>query len=303
MKNILKSLFVLPLALALCSLAFGQATTTSTTFSLAVAYGDSVVNVTSATGMSAPVQGAFQTLLYVDKEAMGVMSINGTSISVQRGLDGTKQSAHATSAPVWIGAPNYFSLNSDPTGACTSTNEAALPRFFEMSGNGWTCPSTGYRSGLWTLAYPAPNTTAPPDNTQAGSSVSYVAHARYNFATDGGAISTITPAIGATIPINAVITKVLITCITTTVGSTGNVSAGLSAGGAGAAALWAATARASCSAGTMFDGVPLAGATASLANATYIKMSAAGNVTFTIASNALTAGVVDIDVWYTVLIA
>ncbi len=295
-------LFSIPvLALALASAAFGQVATVSTTFATAVSYNATTVNLTSATGVTGLNQGAFTTMLYVDRELMGVISISGVAAVVQRGADGTKQSGHAITATVWLGPPNYFSLNSDPAGVCVAANEVALPRFYEMSGNGWTCPTAGPRSGQWTLQFPAPSTTAPTDNTLAGSSVSYVAHARYNFATDGGAVSTITPAVGATIPINAVITKVLITCIATTVGSTGNISVGLSAGGAGAGALWAATARASCSAGTMFDGVPLAGGTASLANATYIKLSAAGNVTFTISTNALTAGTVDVDVWYTVL--
>jgi len=125
---------------------------------------------------------------------------------------------------------------------------------------------------------------------------SYLGYAAYDFAVDGGAVSTITPKQNTVIPINAIITEVIISVGATTVGSTGNVSIGLSAGGAGAAALLANTARASLSTGSIFQGVPVQSATG--ANTAYIKMSAAGSVTVTIATNALTAGRLEVFIKY-----
>lgn len=298
------------------SAAFGQSALNTTTLSANVTTTSSNrIPLTSTTniagpglnqaqgGLGSPTGGPNHYGIFVDGELMQVNSIPVAGAAlVERGVQGTKSSAHNSGATVYIGYLSQF-INYDRAGRCISTDYAVLPQLNTNDGKFFGCPTAGPNANTWIVT--AVTTPAgfyvPTDNTVAGTSVSLVAHARYNFATDGGAVSTITPAIGATIPINAVITKVLITCITTTVGTTGNISVGLSAGGAGTGALWAATARASCSAGTMFDGVPVAGPTASLANATYIKMSAAGNVTFTIATNALTAGVVDIDVWYTVL--
>ncbi len=129
----------------------------------------------------------------------------------------------------------------------------------------------------------------------------YMAYARYDFATDGGAVSTITPKVNTLIPINAIITEVIIAPTATTVGTTGNCSVGLSAGGAGAEALLANTARASLSAGSVFQGIPVQSATG--ANTAYIKMTAAGRITFSIATNALTAGTVEVFAKYVLPLA
>ncbi len=317
-------LSVLLMAVALfCAPAFGQRTAlTTTTLSAAVPrlpanqVGSGRVVVASATNIVGPqlptsaggigsASSGTYTFLYVDRELMQVNSVSGTTIFVERGVQGTATASHLSGETVYVvSGSQLINSESQVQGSCVSaTQPPSIPFINPLTGDIYSCPQVGPYTNQWTkTGSTGPlGTYTPSDNTLPGTSVSFVAHARYNFATDGGAVSTITPAVGATIPINAVITKVLVTCITTTVGSTGNISVGLSAGGAGTGALWAATARGSCTAGTMFDGVPLAGATASLANATYIKMSAAGAITFTIATNALTAGVVDVDVWYTVL--
>lgn len=132
----------------------------------------------------------------------------------------------------------------------------------------------------------------PSNAAAAGLGQGLLCKTRYDFAVDGGAVSTITPKQNGIIPIYAIITECLIYVITTTVGSTGNISIGLSAGGAGVAALLAATARASLSAGSFFQGIPVQSATG--ANTSLIHMSAAGSPTVTISTNALTAGVIEI---------
>jgi hypothetical protein len=118
-----------------------------------------------------------------------------------------------------------------------------------------------------------------------------VYHAKYSFAVDGGATGLITPATNSTIPANFVIQNVALNSTDAVLATAGaaTVSVGLSAGGAGAAALVAATAKASWSANAFVQGIPVP-QTAS----TWIKMSAAGTVTLTVATNALTAGVIEV---------
>ena len=217
-----------------------------------------------------------------------------------------------------------------PGGQCL---HSAPPQFVYTTGQYYACRgtfSTNAAAGTWTLVTP-PSTVVAGDglggfltatsaqvnalataaagvaagvvgdtqlvaNTTAGNTALRVCHAKYDFAVDGGAVSTITPATNCTIPINSLIYQVIINPTTTTVGTTGNISFGLSAGGAGAAAFLANTARASLSTGSFFQGIPVQSATG--ANTSFIKMSAAGTVTMTIATNALTAGVVEVYVFY-----
>ena len=98
-------------------------------------------------------------------------------------------------------------------------------------------------------------------NTAGGNTALRVCHATYTFAVDGGVASTITPATNCVIPINSLIYQATINPTATTVGTTGNISFGLSAGGAGVAALLAATARASLAAGDVYQGIPVRSAT------------------------------------------
>lgn len=309
MNTFKKSLLVLATALALSSIASGQAITPNTTFSVAVGYGDQSVQVSNTsvtTGgiaytMTGLNQGSFQTILFVDREAIGVMSLNGKVLSVQRGLDGTKQAAHSTSATVWFGPPTFFSINvTEPSGTCTAANEIALPRFFENFGTGWTCPTAGVNKSQWTLQYGNPVTYLPADSSLFGTVSSSVCHITYSVANDGGAVGLITPANNCTIPKNAVIWQAYSVMTVAPVGSTGNVSVGLSAGGGTATSLLAATARGSLTVGTIWQGPPVQ-TTASASNTSYLLLTAAAQVTITVATNALTAGQIDCYVFYTLL--
>jgi hypothetical protein len=132
-------------------------------------------------------------------------------------------------------------------------------------------------------------------NGVAGISLPKVAYARYDFAVDGGgAPGLITPATNSTIPANAIITSVVINSTTAvTSGGTTTVSIGLSAGAGGAAALLAATAKASFTTDALLAGIPIPN------DATkWIKMSAAGTITLTSATTAIGAGVIEIFVFY-----
>jgi hypothetical protein len=123
-----------------------------------------------------------------------------------------------------------------------------------------------------------------------GPSIMSVAHAKYSFAADGGVTGLITPAATAVIPINAIIIGGHIN-VTTAVTSAGSatLAVGTSAGSA-ANSILTATAKASLTLAALIN------STATLAAP--VKMSAAGSITVTVGSADLTAGVVEIFVFY-----
>ncbi len=134
------------LALVLaCPFAFGQANDMPfTALSAALDATSQTLTVTSATGIAAPTGTSF-TLLLMDKEAMRVTADpNGTIISVQRGVQGTGASSHASGTRVWVGPAKYYG-QADPSGSCTLANLTVHPRVVIPSGNVWYCSD-----GLWT---------------------------------------------------------------------------------------------------------------------------------------------------------
>jgi len=301
MKNsINKSLFVLALTLAASVASFAQVTTTQTTLSAALTSASQFVNLTSTTGVNGLQQGAFQTLLFVDQELIGVNSITGSGstavISVQRGVQGTRQSAHSSGTLVWVGLPYYFSLSPyDPTGTCSATAQYNLPIPIVATGNVYTCPTVGPRANQWDLWYPNNQAYLPADSTLNGTVTSQVCHATYNFAVDGGAVATITPAKNCTIPVNAVVYNVSVNSTTAvTSGGAATVAVGISGGGGTTTSLVGATAKASLTANAFIQGTPVP-QTAS----TWVKMATTtGTVTATVATAALTAGVIEVYVFY-----
>lgn len=149
--------------------------------------------------------------------------------------------------------------------------------------NGLTVPAATINQAL------APN-NAPVNQAP---TLCPLAYARYNFAVDGGgAPGLITPAVNTTIPANAIITGCVINSTTALVGPT-QLSIGLSAGGGGAAALLALTNTASFSLDAKIAGVPVPQTAA-----TWIKMSAAGQITVTTTVAPASAGVIEIFVDY-----
>lgn len=143
-----------------------------------------------------------------------------------------------------------------------------------------------------TSALPVFTRGSTANSTANGVNNFQVAHAIYSFATDGGAISTITPALGATLPNNAVIVAATINS-TTAVTSAGSatVAVGTSAGSSTTSIL-AATGKASFTTDALLNGVPVF--------ATPVKLTAAGNITLTVGTAALTAGIIEVFVFYTV---
>jgi 3-oxoacyl-ACP reductase-like protein len=128
---------------------------------------------------------------------------------------------------------------------------------------------------------------------QAGLEVLGVAHAVYNFAVDGGAISTIVPALNAVIPINALIVGASVNSPTAVTGTAGAlVAIGTSAGSSAASILAATAITAFTLDAVAFSTVPTFAAP--------VKMTAAGSIAVTPSVHALTAGVIEIFVYYVV---
>jgi hypothetical protein len=120
----------------------------------------------------------------------------------------------------------------------------------------------------------------------------YVWSAVYDFATDGGAVGAIIPAISDTIPKGAVLFGGFINSPTAvTSGGAATISVGTSAG-SGAATILAATGKASFSAEAVQE--VLGTNSQAETNKPSFKMTAAGQINITVAAAALTAGIVEI---------
>jgi len=121
------------------------------------------------------------------------------------------------------------------------------------------------------------------------------AHARYENAVLGGAISTITlsdPYGRNFLPQGAIILGGTIDIIVQPVGASATIALGTSAGSS-TTSLKGATAIASWTVGQLAL-VPIFTA------ATYVKLTAAGSITTTIATTALTAGIFEVHLLYVV---
>lgn len=130
------------------------------------------------------------------------------------------------------------------------------------------------------------------EHTGCGFGILNVARAKYSFAVNGGAISTITPAaaFNAVLPDNAVIIGGTVNCLAACTSSgAATVSVGTSAGSSTTAIL-GATAVASLTLDACINAVPVF--------ATPVKLTAAGSITFSIAAFALTAGIIEVTLLY-----
>jgi hypothetical protein len=95
------------------------------------------------------------TMLYVDREAMLVLAISGTTVTVTRGANTTKAVGHASGAMVLAGSPDWFS-DTDPTGSCTTATTKTAPHLNVITGNQWLCSTI---TGTWIPGFQ--NVSAP----------------------------------------------------------------------------------------------------------------------------------------------
>ena len=135
MRFITKALTLIGLMVALALPGFGQATLDQTTLSAAMTETTSTMTVASATGF------VVNHITYVDKEAMRVQAISGTTITVRRGRAGTPARGHINGAAVSVGLPNRF-LNQDPKGSCVLAGTTAQPQISIPTGRQWICDAT-----------------------------------------------------------------------------------------------------------------------------------------------------------------
>lgn len=143
MKTLLKSL-LFAVGLLLCSgFADAQTILTNTTLSAAVTTptpgnpASRFVVVASATNINAPssTDNTKLTYLWVDRELMEVESVNGTTITVARGMGGTTAAPHVNAANVFVipaSKATFFGVI--PQGSCTRANELLLPRIHYATG-------------------------------------------------------------------------------------------------------------------------------------------------------------------------
>jgi hypothetical protein len=123
-------------------------------------------------------------------------------------------------------------------------------------------------------------------NTAFGVTGMRIAHAQYSFATDGGAISTITPINNFTLPLNSIVIGASLNSTTAlTSGGSATIAVGLIGGGGTTTSLVGATAVASWSLNAKVQATPVP-QTAS----TWIKLTASAQASVTIATATVTAG-------------
>lgn len=139
---------VLIVAMLTAQIAFAIDQPTFTTLSAAVADEKTATfKVTSATGFTASTS-SLTYMAYVDYEAVRIRAVSGTTITVERGQEATRATAHVSGARIFVGlagsnraegyAPGPFVL-SDPYGACTRGVQAVLPIVNVRTGQWHNC--------------------------------------------------------------------------------------------------------------------------------------------------------------------
>lgn len=97
-----------------------------------------------------------QTYLYIGREEMRVTAVNGTALTVVRGVNGTVATPHPSGDMVLFGPARFFYVN-DPGGivganggisgvACTPANVIVSPWLNVRTGAQWLCSSV---TGTW----------------------------------------------------------------------------------------------------------------------------------------------------------
>lgn len=139
MKNTLRSLILgLVIVLALTMPGFAQTSLTTTTLSSAVtSASQTVLSLTAVTGITG---GSSILYLTPGLEAMDVVSVSGTTVTVRRGTQGTRGVPHAANTVVWVAnTPNRF-VQQAPRGACTqSTDQDFAPLIHLPTGDLYNC--------------------------------------------------------------------------------------------------------------------------------------------------------------------
>lgn len=185
---IYKSLLGLFLLVACAGMVQAQTALTQTTLTAAVGAGPTpfsgtttayttTVAVASTTGLiNSGVPLYIQSVIYVDQEAMAVISFSSTGLTavVQRGYLSTTVQPHVSGTMVLIGPPGAFN-SQDPTvrsdagtqnAACVAAATAFTPYINVITGKQWLCSTI---TTTWVPGWN--NTQAPLANTAAVTTV------------------------------------------------------------------------------------------------------------------------------------
>jgi hypothetical protein len=147
---------------------FGQQQTLSTTTlsSAVTSTTSTTINLPTSTMLANGPNQQVNTVLYVDREMMYVISVtDSTHVVVKRGAGtgaGAIAALHASGALVYysitqtlsgtiLPATNFFSLsqpNAEVSGTCTATLEKAMPKIYSYSGDILYC-ANGSSGGQW----------------------------------------------------------------------------------------------------------------------------------------------------------
>lgn len=160
MKTVTRVLAFVALATVL---AFGQATTPSTTLSSALTATVQPTTVCLASTTNITYGNGVYGGLYVDLEYMAITSAPANNcVTVARGQQGTIPQAHASGQTVWIDAYQSQGLDSGfrfggtqpPYGPCTPSTTGSLPRIHVGLQDAYAitdCPSsTEFGTSVWT---------------------------------------------------------------------------------------------------------------------------------------------------------
>jgi len=156
MKRILH---VLTLAIVLMAFAsvglFAQATTTQTTLSTAITTTSMrTIVVASATNITAPnLSAGTSTDLYIDTEAFHVEAVNGTTLTVTRGANGTRATTHNMGQVVYAGTPGQSGpFTAYPRwGSCTASQQPILPVIDYVDQYIFNCVTGTNGVGTWVV--------------------------------------------------------------------------------------------------------------------------------------------------------
>lgn len=134
---------------------------TQTTLSAALAIGNTVATVASATNLSSPTNGFYQKIYVINPgqtrgELMSVLAVNGTSITLGR-IAGPFRQSFASGALVVIAnvdptIPGFY--DHDPDGAPSTAPYVAAPWLNVVNGNQWIPSASG---NIWTPGWGNPS--------------------------------------------------------------------------------------------------------------------------------------------------
>lgn len=163
MKNTLK--YLIAISALLFAPIFAQAqqnTMGATTLGAALTDNATLVQVAATTGMAVNANAGYNTNIYVDRELMTVIGINGLVLTVARGQAGTGAAAHLSGAVVYEGRPNWFYPRDPKGGTCVLANVIVTPWINVNTGNQWLCSTITLR---WIPGFGNPGNSAIPVGT------------------------------------------------------------------------------------------------------------------------------------------